>query len=124
MFGQNLWTTTGAARALLLSILNVVSNCLIRKLNSASDGFGVNFSSLNLCENCFRAFQERFFDIFPSLGTCFEENQIVFLSKVAGLQERHLSSFFEIFFVADQNDDDVRACECSGVIEPVGKCVE
>lgn len=119
-----LWTTAGAARVLLLPVLNVVPYRLIAELDTASDRLGVDLAGLDLRQNRLCTLQERLFDILTSLSTCFEENQIVLLSKIAGLQERHLPGFFEIFFVADKDDDDVGAGERSCVVEPVRECVE
>lgn len=111
-----LWTTTGAAGILFLSVLNVVSYRLVRELDSAANRLGIDFASFDLSKDGFGALQEGLFDIFSSLGACFEENQVVLLSKGAGLQERHLSRFLEIFFVANKDDDDVRACKGSCVV--------
>lgn len=119
-----LWTTAGAAWVLLLPVLNVVPYRLIAELDAAPDRLGVDLAGLDLCQNRLGTLQKRLFDILASLSTRFEENQVVLLSKVAGLQECHLPGFFEIFFVADEDDDDVRAGEGSCVVEPVRERVE
>lgn len=120
----SLRTASSATGVLLLSVLDVVPYRLVWELYSATNSFRIDFAGLNLCQNCLSTFQEGLFDVLASLGACFEENQVIFLSKVAGLQECHLSSLFQIFLVADQDNYYVRACECSCVVEPVWESVE
>lgn len=104
--------------------MNVVPYRLVGELNSAADRLGVDLAGLDLCQNRLCTLQEGFFNVLASLCARFEENQVVFLSKVAGLQESHLSRLLQIFLVADQDNYYVWACEGSCVVEPVRKSVE
>jgi hypothetical protein len=85
---------------LFLPVLNVVSYRLIAELNSTSDGFGINFSGFDFRENRLCTFQETLFDIFACFSTCFEENQIIVLGKIAGFEESDFARFLQILFVA------------------------
>lgn len=116
MDSTGLWTTTGAAGILFLSVLNVVPYRLVRELNAAANCLGIDFSCFDFSQDGFCTFQEGLFDIFSSLGACFEENQVVLLSEGAGLEECHFSCLLEIFFVPNKDDDDVRTCKGSCVI--------
>lgn len=116
--------SSATAGVLLLSVLDVVPYRLVWELNSAANSLGINLSGLNLCQNRLSTLQEGLFDVLASLGARFEENQVIFLSKVAGLQEGHLSRLFQIFLVADQDNYYVWTCERSCVVEPVCESVE